>query len=160
MGATGQTYGVTPDEAGRTLRVVETARNASGAGSPATSNATATVPTAAGGGGGGQGSGSGGPSGGSHPTAPNTHLVKEQISSKSHSATFRFKATGDSTGFQCALVRKLIRKGAKTPAPGYSRCGLSKTFKNLKAGKYEFYVRAIGPGGVDKSPATYNFRIS
>ena len=48
----------------------------------------------------------------------------------------------------------------EAPAPRYSRCGLSKSFKNLKAGKYEFYARAIGPGGVDKSPATYNFRIS
>ena len=96
----------------------------------------------------------GGPSGGSHPTAPNTRLFKEQISSKNHSATFRFKATGDSTGFQCALVRKPTRKGAKTPSPKYSSCGSSKTFKDLKAGKYEFYVRAIGPGGVDKTPAT------
>jgi hypothetical protein len=109
---------------------------------------------------GGQTPGGNGPSGGSQPTAPNTHLVKEQISSKEHSATFLFKATGDFTGFQCALVRKPTRKGVKTPSPKYSKCGSSKTFKHLKAGKYEFYVRAIGPGGVDKSPATYKFKIS
>ena len=28
----------------------------------------------------------------------------------------------------------------------------SKTFKHLKAGSYVLYVRAIGPGGADKSP--------
>jgi hypothetical protein len=102
------------------------------------------------------------PAGGTTPqkTAPNTLLLTEQISSKHHSATFHFKATGDSTGFQCALVRKPTRKGAKTPSPKYSSCGSSKTFKHLKAGSYVLYVRAVGPGGAAKSPATYKFRIS
>jgi hypothetical protein len=60
----------------------------------------------------------------------------------------------------CVLVRKPTRKGAKTPSPKYSSCGSSKTFKHLKAGSYVLYVRAIGPGGVDKSPATYGFKIT
>jgi hypothetical protein len=42
----------------------------------------------------------------------------------------------------------------------YSSCGSSKTFKRLKAGTYVFYVRAVGPGGADKIPATYKFKIS
>jgi hypothetical protein len=140
VGATGQTYTLGAGDVGSTIGVVEIAHNASGGGSPATSSATATVK--------------------SHKAAPNTLLVKEQVNSKDRSAKFRFKATGDSTGFRCALVRKPTRKGAKTPSPKYSSCGSSKTFKDLKAGKYEFYVRAIGPGGVDKSPATYTFKIT
>jgi hypothetical protein len=90
--------------------------------------------------------------------APNTLLVQEQVSG--HSAKFHFKATGDSTGFECALVRKPTRKGAKTPSPKYSSCGSSKTFKNLKVGSYVLYARAVGPGGADKTPATYKFKIT
>ena len=94
------------------------------------------------------------------PKAPNTRLVFVKVSSRSHSARFRFAATGRSTGFRCALVRKPTRKGAKTPSPRYAPCGASKTFKHLKRGRFALYVRAIGPGGVDKSPAIYNFRIT
>ena len=100
------------------------------------------------------------PTGGKRPKAPNTRLVFKKVSSKNHSATFRFKATGKWTGFRCALVRKPTRKGAKTPKPKYVVCGSSKTFKHLKAGSFVLYVRAIGPGGVDKSPATYKFKIT
>ena len=100
------------------------------------------------------------PAGGKRPKAPNTRLVFKKVSSKNHSATFRFKATGKWTGFRCALVRKPTRKGAKTPKPKYVVCGSSKTFKHLKAGSFVLYVRAIGPGGVDKTPATYKFKIT
>ena len=94
------------------------------------------------------------------PKAPNTRLVFAKINSRSHSASFRFAATGKSTGFRCALVRKPTRKGAKTPSPRYAACRASKTFKHLKTGRFVLYVRAIGPGGVDKSPATYKFKIT
>ena len=100
------------------------------------------------------------PARGTRPKAPNTRLVFAKISSRSHSARFRFAATGKATGFRCALVRKPTRKDAKTPSPKYARCGASKAFKHLKAGRYALYVRAIGPGGVDKSPAIYNFKIT
>lgn len=43
-GAMGSSYKVAPSDAGHTLRVQETATNASGTGSPATSNASAAVP--------------------------------------------------------------------------------------------------------------------
>lgn len=82
----------------------------------------------------------------------------EQISSRKRTATFRFKATGKSTGFRCALVRVPIGKHAKTPKPKYVACGSSKTFKHLKIGKYVLYVRAVGPGGT-KSPVVYRFKI-
>ena len=93
-----------------------------------------------------------------HIAAPSTRLVFEQISSHARTAKFRFKASGDSTGFRCALVRLPTRKHAKTPAPKYAVCGSSKTFKHLKIGKYALYVRAIGPGGT-RSPIVYRFKI-
>ena len=183
-GATGQAYTLGASDVGSTIRVVETARNASGAGSPAASTATTVVQASPGGsqggsaggsqgGSGGGQSGSGGgqegsgggqegsggsPSGGSHAAVPNTLLVKEQVSG--HSAKFHFRATGDSNEFQCALVRKPTRHGAETPSPKYSSCGSAKTFKHLKVGRYVLYVRALGPGGADTSPATYKFKIT
>jgi hypothetical protein len=104
----------------------------------------------------------GSPAGGRspHKAAPSTRLIFEQISSKHHSAKFRFKAAGGSPRIQCALVRKPTRKGAKTPSPTYARCGSTKTFKGLKAGSYVLYVRALGPGGVDPSPVRYSFKIA
>ena len=146
VGATGQTYKLGAADVGNTITVQEAASNVSGAGSPATSSATAVVRSST--------------AGGKNPQkAPNTRLVFERINSKHHSATFRFKATGKATGFRCALVRKPTRKHAKTPAPRYTKCRSPKTFKHLKAGSYVLRVRAVGPGGVDKTPATYRFKI-
>ena len=144
-GATARTDTLTTADAGHTLRVRETASNTSGAGAAATSVPSATVPA---------------PPGTHQPGAPNTLLLEHRISSHHHRATFRFKASGKATGFRCALVRKPTRKGAKTPAPEYVSCGSSKTFSHLKAGNYELYVRAVGPGGTDKTPATYRFKIT
>ena len=100
------------------------------------------------------------PAGGkkAHVAAPSTRLVFEQISSRHRTATFRFKASGKSTGFRCALVLVPTRKHAKTPAPKYVACGSTKTFKHLKIGKYILYVRAVGPGGT-RSPIVYRFKI-
>jgi hypothetical protein len=39
-------------------------------------------------------------------------------------------------------------------------CGSTKTFTNLEAGGYVVYVRAVGPGGVAKTAATYTFKIA
>jgi hypothetical protein len=94
------------------------------------------------------------------PPAPNTAMSKSQISSKHGTAEFWFNAKGLATRFQCALVKKPTKKHAKTPKPNYSACKSPKTYKKLKAGSYTFYVRAIGPGGTDKTPATHKFKIS
>jgi hypothetical protein len=146
VGATAQTHKLVTADVGHRLTVQETASNVSGAGSPATSSATAVVHAS--------------PAGGTKPhKAPNTRLLSERINSKAHSATFRFKARGKATGFRCALVRRPTRKGAKTPAPKYSACRSPKTFKHLKVGKYVFYVRAVGPRVVNKTPASYGFKI-
>jgi hypothetical protein len=148
-GASGQSYALGPADVGSTVRVLETASNASGAGAPATSSATSPVQA---------------PPGSGHVSVstppPDTRLLKEQISSRSHSARFRFGASGSSTGFQCALVRTPARKGAKAPSPRYTACSSLKTFKGLKAGRYVLYVRADGPGGVDRSPITFRFKIT
>jgi hypothetical protein len=77
----------------------------------------------------------------------------------SRSAKFTFKAVGDTTSFQCVLVRVPRGKHAKTPAPHYATCGVSKTYTHLAKGTYVFFVRAVGPGGADKTPATHRFTI-
>jgi hypothetical protein len=144
-GATGRTYTLVSADVGATIRIVETANNAAGTGGPATSNATSTVR---------------GSPGAGIQTAPNTRVVVEQISSRLRSARFHFTATGGlATGFRCALVRLPSRRGAKKPAPRYARCRATKTFTGLKAGSYLVYVKAVGPGGVDASPAKHMFKI-
>src|ERR1019366_8901534 len=63
-GATGQTYTLAAADVGSTIRVFETASNASGAGSPATSSATTAVQASPGGSQGGSGGSQGGSGGG------------------------------------------------------------------------------------------------
>ncbi|MGH2977978.1 MAG: InlB B-repeat-containing protein [Gaiellaceae bacterium] len=86
-------------------------------------------------------------------TPPNTKIGKAKINSRKHQATFTFKATGSSSGFQCALVSKKHQK------PKFARCRSPKTYKKLKRGKYSFEVRAVGAGGRDQSPAKKRFAI-
>jgi len=145
-GAIAQTHTLTAADVGHTLRVQETASNASGVGAAATSSPTAPVPTAH--------------SSSKHHAPPNTLLLEHEVSSHDHRATFRFKATGTATRFECALVRKPTRSGEKTPAPEYVSCHSPKTFTRLTAGTYVLYVRAVGPGGADKTPASYEFKIA
>ncbi len=134
-GATAQGYTLTSADAGYTLRVAETATNAAGASSPANSLASAVIVSAT-------------SSSPSKPLAPTATLTARKISSSARSAKFTFKASGKSSGFQCALVRSVKSKGkTTTPAPSYGGCTSPKTYRNLKAGKYVFYVRAVGPGG-------------
>ena len=143
-GAEAQTYVLTAADVGHTIRVTETASNAGGSGTAALSAITAMIAAPA--------------VTASLPAPPIAKLLKELISSKHHDATFHFTASGDTTSYECALVRKPTRKHAKTPAPKYAKCGgLSKKYSKLKKGKYVFYVRAIGPGG--NGTAIYHFRI-
>ena len=156
-GATGQTYVLAATDLGSTIRVVETASNASGSGTPATSGATAAVSAPA-------------PVNVSPPSVtsiatsgqsrPLAHLAKIRISSKHGSATFHFTATGDATGFLCAIVRQRSGKHSRTPVPKYSPCSATKTYKHLEVGHYVFYVRAVGPAGASKTPAIRKFKIT
>ncbi len=87
-----------------------------------------------------------------NPPPPNTKLAQARIDPKAGKATFKFKATGNSTGFQCALVA-IHRK------PKFRRCASPKTYKHLKPGSFTFKVRAVGPGGPDSTPAKKKFKI-
>ena len=87
-----------------------------------------------------------------NPNPPNTRITKSRISQKRKKATFKFKARGQATGFQC----KLRGKGQ---SHGYRGCDSPKKYKHLKSGKYTFKVRAVGPGGKDPSPAKDRFKI-
>jgi hypothetical protein len=88
------------------------------------------------------------------PTPPGTAIVSAKLRSATAGITLRVRATGPATGFECALVR-LPRGKHKLR---YQPCRVSVTFKHLRAGRYEVYIRAVGTGGVDGPPATYRFR--
>lgn len=132
-GATASTYTPSRRDLGRRLRVVETAGNEAGSAS-ASSGATALVRT---------------------PPAPDTVLLGAKLGRTG--ASFRFRAVGVASGFACALVRVPARRGATPPSPRYARCSSPKVLSHLAAGRYVFYVRAIGPGGVDATPASRRF---
>jgi hypothetical protein len=96
----------------------------------------------------------GGPPEPSADTRPNTKITKAKIKQRRHKAKFKFKATrATATGFEC----KLKRRGLK--AKGWKNCSSPKTYRHLKRGKYKFKVRAVGPGGKDKTPAKDKFRV-
>ena len=85
--------------------------------------------------------------------APNTLIQKAKVDQPKRKATFRFKARGPHSGFQCRLTgqgKKLKR---------FRKCSSPKTYKKLKVGKHVFYVRASGPGGKDPTPAKKKFEI-
>jgi hypothetical protein len=153
--ASGRTYQLAGADVGSTLRVQETASNSAGPGTPATSTQTAVI----------QGPGSGGSGGGgavvasTPPPPPTALLTTAKISSHKHSASFAISAQGDTTSYECALVKVPKRKHAKTPSPQYRTCAASENYKHLSVGTYIFYVRAIGPGGPG-TPVTHRFKIS
>jgi hypothetical protein len=88
----------------------------------------------------------------STPRPPNTKIKKTKINQAKDMATFKFKATGKATGFQCQLGRRGHR-------PRFMKCSSPKAYRGLKPGKYTFKVRATGPGGKDPSPAKKKFVI-
>jgi hypothetical protein len=83
---------------------------------------------------------------------PDTKITKATVNKAQHSATFNFKTTGVASGFQC----KLKRAGAKA---SFSPCHSAKTYKNLAAGSYTFFVRAKNAAGADPTPASSAFKI-
>jgi hypothetical protein len=141
--AAAESYTLKAADVGSTIRVGEIASNAAGPGAEAISANTATVTSA-----------------GATPHAPNTTLLKATISAKSKSATFRFRSSGQATGFQCALVLQPVGKHARKPRRRFVRCSSMKAYLHLKVGRtYSFYVRAIGPGGADGTPAATKFTL-
>jgi hypothetical protein len=96
------------------------------------------------------------------PPAPSTVLSSTKLSTKHghHTAKFNFGATGNETSFECALVKLPKGKHKRPPKPSYAPCVPPKTYKNLKAATYVFYVRAVGLGGIDQTPARHKFTVS
>jgi hypothetical protein len=97
---------------------------------------------------------------------PETALVrKAKVKRGARKVRLSFVASGDSTGYQCALTRKGKRaegkrgKKRKRTRPRFKPCTSPTTYKRLKPGGYVFHVRAFGPAGVDSTPARKRFRI-
>jgi uncharacterized repeat protein (TIGR02543 family) len=90
---------------------------------------------------------------------PGTKITAASITAKRGKARFAFKAVGIATGFQCALA-KVPKKGRGKPHASYGSCRSPKSYSRLRAGSYEFFVRAVNAAGVDPSPATWKFKIS
>jgi len=91
--------------------------------------------------------------------APIASILKLALNSHKHRATFTLAATGALTGYQCALVKVPSGKHRRTPAPSYGSCSTPQIYKHLKAGKYVFYVRAVGPGGTQAPAVPDRFKI-
>jgi hypothetical protein len=89
---------------------------------------------------------------------PNTKLTKNTISAHRHRATFKFKAIGIATGFQCALVKR-PKPHHKKRKPSFRSCRSPKTYTHLKPGGYIFFVRAFNAAGADPTPAQKTFTI-
>lgn len=83
---------------------------------------------------------------------PNTKITKTKVDGGEAKATFKFKAIGNATSFQCELKRRHNKARFKG-------CRSSKTYRKLKPGVYTFEVRARGPGGADPTPAKKTFKI-
>ena len=82
---------------------------------------------------------------------PNTKLIRAKIRAATHAVTFNFKGVGGKgkLGFQCRLDAKK-----------FTTCRSGKTYKNLKAGKHVFQVRAKDASGkLDLTPVTKKFVI-
>jgi hypothetical protein len=88
-------------------------------------------------------------------TRPNTRITAAKIRKPLGRATFRFKAVGRATGFQC----RLIRGAKKTARLWFKKCSSPAIYRNLKPGRYRFFVRAINGPLADTTPAKRRFRI-
>jgi uncharacterized repeat protein (TIGR02543 family) len=86
------------------------------------------------------------------PAPPRTTLIGASVDAKQRRLSFRFKADGESSGFQCSL-----RAPGKRPV--FSPCRSPRIYRGLKPGRYLFAVRAVGPGGADPIPAKRALRI-
>jgi hypothetical protein len=86
--------------------------------------------------------------------APVTRITSTRVGSATRSARFTFTASGDATGFRCGLAR-----ADATMTPALTACTSAHRTTRLRPGLYRFFVTAVGPGGVDPTPATHMFRI-
>ncbi len=93
---------------------------------------------------------------GTGQAAPNSKLSARIIDTRHHRPTFKFRALGSATGFQCALVQLRAPQGVETAVLPLQ---LGEELQTARVGQYEFYVRAFNTGGVDLTPATTTFKL-
>ena len=91
-------------------------------------------------------------------------LIRKLKIAKHANATISFTATGGRPqAYQCALAKLPKPKRhhrAPTPHPDYrGRCSSPVIYRHLKAGRYEFFLRARGVSGGYSSPVTTKFTI-
>lgn len=88
------------------------------------------------------------------PTAdtisPNTMISKRSLAAPQRTATFDFRSSEPSGGFQCKLDNR-----------PFAACRSPKTYRHLSAGKHTFRVKALdASGNRDTTPAVARFQIS
>ena len=88
----------------------------------------------------------------------NSRITGHKISRKTGSATFRFRAVGRATGFQCALVRQ-PKSHHQARRPSFGACRSPKSYHHLRRGSYTFLVRALNGASRDPTPARARFTI-
>lgn len=86
------------------------------------------------------------------PPPPDTKITLAKIKPAKHRAKFAFGGVGATSRYQCKL-----KKAHHTAS--FKSCSSPRVYRHLSHGKYKFFVRAIGPGGADGSPAIRRFRI-
>jgi hypothetical protein len=92
------------------------------------------------------------------PSILSLSLLKVLLTKIHNGAKFKFTATSGTTGYLCALVRLPSGKKHHKLTVHYGSCSSSKTYKNLKSGRYELFVKAVGSGLVSKA-GTKTFTI-
>ena len=89
---------------------------------------------------------------------PGTKITSAKTSSKHGTATFKFIAIGQASGFQCALV-KAPKRHHDAPKPSFASCRSPKRYTRLQLASYTFLVRAFNAAGADPTPARKKFTI-
>jgi hypothetical protein len=90
---------------------------------------------------------------------PAAVIAQAKVNPRAHAARFVLRAAGRASGFECALVRRAGRRQAVS-VPRYAACGAVRVYRNLAAGRYTFYARALGPGGSGgRKPVRRSFSI-
>lgn len=82
-----------------------------------------------------------------------TLTLKATIDNARLMATFKFKAVGKVSSFQCAITV------AGQTAPHFHACRSPARYAHLKPGSYVFSVRSLGPRGGPKGSASRSFTI-
>jgi Tol biopolymer transport system component len=83
---------------------------------------------------------------------PTTRLSGAAVKAGKGRASFAFSGGGLTRSYQCSLSRG-------HHAARFTACRAPESYIHLRAGHYTFRVRAVGPGGHDRTPAIRQFRI-